>query len=70
VFQWLEELQKFTVGITGRVITSDDYAGKKGYEARKLQYDSFKENMLVVNYAIIREEWDSVKASLQAKLAE
>lgn len=64
LYQWLEELQKFTVGITGRVITSDAYGGKKGYEARKLQYESFKENMLVVNYAIVREEWDSIKAVL------
>ncbi len=56
-YQWEEEFEKFTQGITVRVLTNK-YKGKTGYDARQLQYEAFNENVLVCNYNPILEEYE------------
>lgn len=64
--QWAEEVQKFTVGISCRVITNE-YQGLTGFPARKAQYLSFKENIMVMNYSTTIEEDDSIRGALGSK---
>lgn len=59
-FQWEEEFEKFTQGITTRVITNE-YEKLNGYEARKYQYEIFKENVLIINYAPLLHEYEMIK---------
>jgi len=59
IFQWEEEFEKFTTGITTRVLTND-FEKMTGYEARKGQYSRFKENVLIMNYNPLLEEYDQI----------
>jgi SNF2 family DNA or RNA helicase len=68
LFQWAEEVEKFTTGITVSVVTGRS-PGLTGPEARKLQYQKFKENILIVNYEVLREEYEMVKQCLGPKYA-
>jgi SNF2 family DNA or RNA helicase len=66
--QWAEEFDKFTQGITVRVITAEykPEGSKKleGFEARQVQYKEFKENVLVINYDPLVNEYEFVKSLL------
>jgi SNF2 family DNA or RNA helicase len=57
--QWAEEYEKFTTGITTRVI-SNEYKKLKGFEARSLQYQEFKEDVLIINYAPVLNEYEMI----------
>lgn len=61
VYQWAEEFEKFTTGITTRVMTNEvEQLRLNGYQARKWNYDNFKENVLIINYNPILEEYDQI----------
>lgn len=57
--QWAEEYEKFTTGITTRVV-NNKYKKLKGFAARKLQYQEFKENVLIMNYAPVLNEYEMI----------
>ena len=61
--QWQEEYEKFTNGITVRII-ANEYNGLTGYNARKLQYEQFKEHVMIVGYATIRNEYEAIREAL------
>ncbi len=63
-FQWQEEFEKFTTGITTRVIVNKVKGIKEGYESRKHQYERFKENVFIINYAPVLNEYDTIKETL------
>jgi SNF2 family DNA or RNA helicase len=66
--QWAEEIKKFTRGITCRVVTTEFMDGRhkiSGYAARKLQYGLFKENVMIINYAPIIEEYEAISEVLR-----
>jgi len=63
LYQWAEEVGKFLVGVTSRPILNE-YKGLEGISARKLQYQEFKENVLVVSYSTILDEYESIKEAL------
>jgi intein/homing endonuclease/superfamily II DNA or RNA helicase len=60
LYQWAEEFDKFTEGITVRVL-EDKFNKLKGYQARKAQYELFKENVLITNYNPLLDEYESIK---------
>jgi SNF2 family DNA or RNA helicase len=62
-FQWKEEFEKFTVGISCRVIVNE-YAGLTSYPARLAQYKQFTENVLIMGYTPLLDEYEAVKATL------
>jgi non-specific serine/threonine protein kinase len=64
LFQWAEEFDKFTTGISVRAITND-YRGVIGPEARMLQYQDFKENVLIMNYNPVVNEYETVMGILK-----
>jgi len=57
MYQWAEEVDKFTQGISCRVLTNE-YKKITGYSARKLQYDEFRENILVSGYTTTLDEYE------------
>lgn len=59
-FQWQEEFEKFTEGISTRVITNE-YNGFKHFDARKQQYKDFNEHVLIMNYAPVIREYEMIK---------
>lgn len=61
--QWEEEIGKFTRGITCRVI-SIKFDGLEGLPARRAQYNLFKENVMIINYAPIIEEYEFIRQAL------
>lgn len=61
--QWREEIEKFTKEITCRVI-SLKYEGLEGLSARRKQYRDFKENVMIINYAPIIEEYEFIRQAL------
>jgi superfamily II DNA or RNA helicase len=63
MLQWGEEFEKFTQGITVKVITAE-CPGLTGPEARKRQYEEFKEDVMVINYDPLRSEYEAVKETL------
>ena len=66
LFQWAEEIDKFTIGVSRRVITTE-YQGLTGYNARKLQYQLYQthnEHVMIMNYAPILEEYEAIKEAL------
>jgi len=63
MLQWAEEFEKFTQGISVKAITAE-YPGLTGPEARKQQYKEFKENVLIINYDPLRNEYEAVKETL------
>jgi len=63
LYQWGEEFDKFTTGITYRIILNE-YEGLMGYKARKLQYERFKENVMIIGYAPLRMEYEAVKEAM------
>jgi SNF2 family DNA or RNA helicase len=63
LYQWGEEFDKFTNGITYRVL-ENDYAMTSGFQARLLQYQAFKENVLISGYAPLLEEYEYIKKTL------
>jgi intein/homing endonuclease/superfamily II DNA or RNA helicase len=63
LFQWEEEVKKFTQGITTRVIV-DKYKGLKGSKSRYEQYKDFKEDVLIINYEVLRNEYEIIKDCL------
>jgi SNF2 family DNA or RNA helicase len=62
-FQWKEEFAKFTTGISCRVIVNE-YAGMTGNKARMIQYEAFKENVLIMGYTPLLDEYEIVKSTL------
>jgi len=75
--QWAEEFEKFSVGITCRVISNEfkeltgytkngkpKYKTISGFPARKLQYAEFKENVLIMNYAPVINEYEFIANTL------
>ena len=60
VYQWQEEFEKFSQGITTRVL-ENKYQGKEGFAARSLQYKAFTENVLITNYNPLLEEYEYIK---------
>jgi len=63
-FQWAEEFEKFTQGISVRVISSS-YHGLTGFNARKAQYENLKENVMIINYDPLINEYEYVKDALK-----
>jgi len=63
LYQWEEEFEKFTTGITVRVVTNK-YKGLDGLKARQLQYEEFKENVMILGYAQVRSEYETIRDSL------
>ncbi len=67
--QWGEEMEKFTTGLTWRVVLNKyKRSGAKktliGKEARIAQYEDFKDaDVLVVHYATAREDFDRIIAA-------
>lgn len=61
--QWAEEIEKFCKGITTRVI-NNEYKKLKGYEARQLQYQEFKEDILIMNYSPVLNEYEKIIETL------
>lgn len=59
-YQWEEEFKKFTQGISVKVLTNE-YNGCKGYDARILQYQEFSEDVLIMNYNPVLNEYDRIK---------
>ena len=66
IFQWAEEFSKFTQGISVRVITNE-YQGFTGSTARKMQYQQFNENVLILGYATLLNEYEQIKSVLGSK---
>jgi SNF2 family DNA or RNA helicase len=63
VFQWQEEFEKFTQGITSRVITNE-HGFLTGYDARLAQYRAFTENVLIMGYTPLLVEYEQIKQTL------
>lgn len=63
LYQWVEETGKFLKGVTARAVLNE-YAGLEGYAARKKQYSEFKENILVVHYATILDEYETIRTAM------
>jgi len=63
LFQWAEEFQKFTQGISVRVLLNE-YKGLTGHLARKAQFQEFTENVLVTNYAPLMDEYEYFSEAL------
>lgn len=61
--QWAEEFEKFTQGISTRVITND-YKKLSGIDARRLQYQEFSENVLIMNYSPVINEYEYILETL------
>jgi len=61
--QWAEEIQKFTQGISCRVI-HNEWEGLSGNQARRAQYLSFKENVMILGYATVLDEYDVIRDAL------
>lgn len=66
IYQWEEEFEKFTQGISVRVI-SNEFENLKGYKARQKQYELFSEDVLVINYNPVLEEYDQIKDILSPR---
>lgn len=63
LYQWQEEFEKFTTGITTRVL-ENEWAMQSGYAARQLQYNAFKEHVLITGYNPLLEEYEHIKRAL------
>lgn len=63
LYQWAEELEKFTSNISFHVL-SNTYGRSKGHEARILQYNNFKQNVLIMNYALLLDDYDRVAQTM------
>lgn len=63
MFQWGEEIDKFMTGISYRVVTNE-FEGITGSQARKMHYNRFKENVMIINYAPILDEYEMIKQAL------
>jgi SNF2 family DNA or RNA helicase len=61
--QWDEEFVKFSQGITTKVI-SNEYEKLRGFEARSLQYQKFEEDVLIINYAPVLNEYEMLIETL------
>jgi SNF2 family DNA or RNA helicase len=63
LYQWSDEFNKFCTGISTRVIEND--VGKiSGLEARKAQYASFKEHVMILGYAQVRTDYEYIKNAM------
>ena len=63
MFQWAEEFQKFTEGITTRTVVNE-LGFLTGYNARLAQYNLFKENVLIVSYAQVLNDYEAIKQAM------
>jgi SNF2 family DNA or RNA helicase len=63
LFQWKEEFDKFSQGISCRVITNE-YNGLTGSAARLAQYRQFKENVMIAGYSTVRTDYELIKQAL------
>ena len=63
IYQWQEEFEKFTQGITTRVITND-FEKMSGSKARRMQYNRFQENVMIMNYYPTMEEYEMISDTL------
>jgi SNF2 family DNA or RNA helicase len=63
MYQWGEEIDKFLTSITYRVVTNE-LNGITGSQARKMHYTQFSENVMIINYAPILDEYEMIKQSL------
>lgn len=61
--QWGEEFEKFTQGISYRII-SNEYLKETGYNARKKQYGAFKEHVMILGYSSIRSDYEAIKEAI------
>lgn len=63
MFQWGEEIEKFMTDINYRIITNE-FEGITGSKARKMQYNRFNENVMIINYNPILDEYEMIKQAL------
>jgi SNF2 family DNA or RNA helicase len=63
LYQWQEEFEKFTQGITIRVL-ENEWNGLSGFNARQAQYNAFRENVLITGYNPLLEEYEHIKRAL------
>ena len=63
LYQWQEEFEKFTIGITTRVL-ENEWAMQSGFAARQAQYNAFKEHVLIMGYNPLLEEYEHIKRAL------
>ena len=61
--QWKEEFEKFTLGITCRVLTNE-IGPLTGHDARLSHYRNFTENVFIMGYTPLLEEYELIKQSL------
>jgi len=57
--QWKEEFEKFTTGISVRIL-ENKYEGLQFQKAREKQYQDFSEAVFIITYATTQTEYDSV----------
>ena len=63
--QWAEEFEKFTKGISLRIVTNEiKQEGLSGSKARQKHYKDFKENVMIINYHPLMEEYEAVSLAL------
>jgi len=63
MYQWAEEVDKFMQGITCRVVTSE-YKGLTRSKARKAHYEDFDENIMIINYNPLLDEYEMIKDAM------
>jgi intein/homing endonuclease len=63
VYQWKEEVEKFTTGITSRVL-DNEHGLLTGYQARLAQYRAFNENILIMGHNPLMEEYEQIKQAM------
>jgi len=63
LYQWQEEFEKFTVGISSRVL-ENEWALQSGFAARQAQYNAFTEHVMITGYNPLLEEYEHIKRAL------
>jgi intein/homing endonuclease len=63
LYQWADEFLKFSQGIAVKVI-DNDLGTMKGLEARKFQYNTFKEHVMILGYSQVRSDYEYIKPAL------
>jgi len=63
LYQWAEEFEKFTQGISCRVL-ENKWGSATGFEAHRAQYREFKEHVLIMGYNPILDEYEHIKQAM------
>lgn len=63
LYQWQEEIEKFTEGISSRIL-ENEWLLQSGFAARQIQYNAFKEHVLITGYNPLLEEYEHIKRAL------